>query len=806
MSALWLRRAAVALGGLLLLLVLAAGVLIATFDADRYKALAIAWMKAEHQRTLAIDGPVGLSVFPRLAIEVTGLRLSERGSDDAFAAIDEASVAVRLLPLLRRQLVVDRVSARGVRAKVTRDAKGLRNFDDLLSGGAGAPGGSAAPANGQAPLRMAISAVQFDDLRLQLRDEMAPLVGEVVLHSFASGRLADRVDAPVSLRASVQLTQPVAARLALDGRLSLRLDLERQGIALSALKLEIEGEGDGVKALAVALEGTLAWDGRALRAGPLQVALKSASFGAVALGPSTLAVRQALFGPADQRLELDALKLTLGGRQGDNAFEVTLDWPRLAVDAQRLEGSALSGRVRLTGAAALAGEFRTAAPSGKFDALRLPGLALTLAGSVGPRKVDASLGADLVLDAGRSAAAIEKLDLRATLAEPAATPLNLNVQGSGHAGAQVAGGQLSGSLNSNRFDVEAAATFAGKVPKLKVGARFDSLDLNTLFAPERAAPPAPAATAPADTPVPLDGLKALDGQFSLDAGALVWRQVRVADARAAATLEGGSLRVTRLAGRAWGGSIEGSGSADAHGRRVALKLDARGVDVQALLKDVADKDLLEGRGQVTADLASSGATVGALRSNLAGSAALQLRDGAIKGYNLARALRQAKAALSLKQDAVVQSRAIEKTDFSALRASARISDGVARSDDLDLKSPFLRLGGAGSFDIGRGRIDYTARATVTDTAAGQDGAGLEALRGLTVPVHLSGPFDAMDWKIQWSGVASAAIQNKLKDKLGEALGARLGTAPRPTDAASAPKKPEDLLKDRLKDKLKGLLK
>jgi AsmA protein len=213
---------------------------------------------------------------------------------------------------------------------------------------------------------------------------------------------------------------------------------------------------------------------------------------------------------------------------------------------------------------------------------------------------------------------------------------------------------------------------------------------------------------------------------------------------------------------------------------------------------VANKDLLEGTGRVVADLNSSGATVGALRSSLAGTVALDVRDGAIKGINLARSLRQAQAALSLKQDAITRASGVEKTDFSELRASARIAGGVAQSDDLDLKSPFLRIGGAGRFDIGRGRIDYTARAKLTPTAAGQGGTGLEALRGIEVPVALSGPFDAIDWKIQWSGVAEAAVRNKLKEKLAESIGAKLGAPPSRADAASAPTKPKDVLRDTLK--------
>ena len=235
-----------------------------------------------------------------------------------------------------------------------------------------------------------------------------------------------------------------------------------------------------------------------------------------------------------------------------------------------------------------------------------------------------------------------------------------------------------------------------------------------------------------------------------------------ADVKVRAALDEGALRVTRLTGRAWGGNVEASGSAEARSHHIAVKLAASGVDVDALLKNVAGKDLLEGTGRVVADVSSNGASIGALRSNLAGTVALQVRNGAIKGVNLARAMRQVKAALSMKQDSVIHASATERTDFSEFTASARIAGGIAQSDDLDVKTPFLRIGGAGRFDIGRGRVDYTARASVIGSPSGQDGAEFAALRGLTVPVVLSGPFDAIDWKIQWSEVAAAAVEIKLQ--------------------------------------------
>ena len=56
---------------------------------------------------------------------------------------------------------------------------------------------------------------------------------------------------------------------------------------------------------------------------------------------------------------------------------------------------------------------------------------------------------------------------------------------------------------------------------------------------------------------------------------------------------------------------------------------ASGVNVNALLKDVAGKDLLDGTGRVALDVDTVGKSVGELRSHLHGTASLNLRDGAI---------------------------------------------------------------------------------------------------------------------------------------------------------------------------------
>ncbi len=792
---LWTKRALLALAALLMLAVLVAGYFIATFDATHYKSIAIDWMKTERQRTLAIDGPVDLSVFPRLAVKVSKLSLSERGRADEFASIDQAALSLQWLPLLRNQLVVDSVTARGVRALVTRDAQGLRNLDDLL-GTKSAGAEPAAKSSGPA-MRFEVGSVHIEDSRLALRDEQTQVTGTVTMDSFTSGRLASGQETPLQFNTTVTLERPQVLRLTFDGKAALTFDAATGSATLRDATVKVGGDSEAVKSLHATLAGNLAWDGRTLTAGPIDVNLSDAKTAALTLGPSSLVAQRLVYSPSAQKLELEALKLAVSGKQVAGGFGASLEWPQLSVAGDQLKGSGFSGRVNMDGKTTLAGSFESGAPSGTFEALRLPAFALKLNGSSGPRKIDGQLKSNLLLRPGRGAATMERLELRANITEPGLQPLVLAL--GGNAGTDERGAQwaLQGALNNNKFESNGSASFKAALPAVQANARFDRLDLNQVLAPSAsAAASAAAPAAPADTPVSLDGLTAVNGRINVSAGQLTFRQYDVADAKFDATLDNGTLRVTRLAGNAWGGNIDASGIADAKSKRINVKLVANGVDANALLKDVAGKDLLEGTGRISADLSSSGATLGALRNNMAGAAALQLRDGAVKGVNLARTLRQAKAALSMKQDAISKASSAEKTDFSELAASARIEAGVARSDDLDLKSPFLRIGGNGRFDIGQGRIDYTARATVASTATGQDGAELAALRGVTVPVQLSGPFDAIDWKVQWSGVAAAAVENKLKDKISEKLFGKPAE-----QATSAPtQQPED----KLKDKLRGL--
>src|SRR5882724_2894678 len=126
-----LKITLIALAGVLALLVLAAAIIAATFDPNDYKPLVIDRVQQDRQRTLAIPGAIKLSFFPSLGVQLGELSLSEHGSAEVFASVKSARISLAVLPLLRKQVVVDRVVVDGLRARITRRKDGSTSIDDL---------------------------------------------------------------------------------------------------------------------------------------------------------------------------------------------------------------------------------------------------------------------------------------------------------------------------------------------------------------------------------------------------------------------------------------------------------------------------------------------------------------------------------------------------------------------------------------------------------------------------------------------------------------------------------------------------
>lgn len=340
--------------------------------------------------------------------------------------------------------------------------------------------------------------------------------------------------------------------------------------------------------------------------------------------------------------------------------------------------------------------------------------------------------------------------------------------------------QLAGTLDESRFEMKLGMTsFSPTAFRFDVG--IDKLDLDRYRKAETAAAPAAAASAP-EAPLDLSALRTLDASGSLKVGALQVMNLKAQNLKAELRAAGGRVALEPLALDLYQGHAAGGlALAAAAVPKADVKLKLADVALSPLLHDLLGKPpMIEGRGSVALDLDTAGATVTAMKKALAGTARAELRDGAVKGFNIGQAIRDAKAKLKGEDSTGTPS---QSTDFSELTASFTVAKGVAHNEDLLAKSPLLRVGGAGDVDLGESRLDYLVKATVVDSLKGQGGAELDALRGQTIPVRLRGPFSAIGVKVEFGSMVSDAAKQKVE---------------------AAKDKVEQKAKDKAKEKLKGL--
>lgn len=507
---------------------------------------------------------------------------------------------------------------------------------------------------------------------------------------------------------------------------------------------------------------------------------------------------------ASETASVDKLLLAIDGKTGGDAFELKLDAPRLNLSPEQSSADVINLSVTLNAAARKADVKLTLnGVQGNAEKLSINTLSVTLDAKTGDSSVKGELTSPVAVNLAKQAVALSKLTGNLDISNPAMPmkQVTLPIQGA----LQFNGKAQTATLDlSTQFDESkiVAIVNVGKLSPLTLAfdLNIDKLNFDQYLPPKKAAEVASNGAGGAATPDALLDLSALKGQTvvgTVRIGAAQVSNLKLDKINARITLADGKLEVAPLSLNLYGGSAKGSLSASASSNVISVKQTLAGISINPLVKDLMNKDLLEGRGNVALDITTRGATVEAMKKALGGTASLSLRDGAIKGINLAQTLRDAKVKLGMA-DSTQAANASQKTDFTELAASFKVANGVAHNDDLSMKSPYIRLGGAGDIDVGNGRMNYLAKATVVTSDVGQGGAGLGQLKGLTVPVRVSGPFESLIYKIEWGALLEDATKAQVDAKKAE-LKAKVDEK-----VEEARTKAEDALKDKGWDRLKGL--
>jgi AsmA protein len=466
-----------------------------------------------------------------------------------------------------------------------------------------------------------------------------------------------------------------------------------------------------------------------------------------------------------QAYQVEAVHLAARGKTGSDDFEVKLEAPRLAYAPGKARGERIMLSASLKGAShAVTATLTATGIDGNGEALNIGKLALDANARSGNTSATIKLDTSAAAQLDKQIVALDKIAGQLEIADPQMPMKSVKLPLSGHLRAELAKPSAAGAL-STRFD-ESKIALKFDVSKFSPLALAFDLDIDQLDV-DKYLPPSGSGEGKKsgeEGRIDLSVLKGLNLKGEVRIGKLQVANVKASNVRLDIRAADGKLDVAPHSMNLYDGSMTGALSVNANGNAVTLRENLAGISVNPLMKDLAGKDLIEGRGNVQFDVRTHGETVTAMKKSLDGTASVALRDGALKGINLAQTFRELKSKFSAREDAVQQAKATDKTDFSELTASFRIANGVAHNDDLSAKSPFLRLGGSGDIDIGNGRLDYLARASVVATSGGQGAKDLEHLKGVTVPVRATGPFDRLSYKLEIAGLAEEAVKAKVEEK------------------------------------------
>jgi AsmA protein len=479
-----LRYSAYALAGFISLILILLAVVSMTFNPNDYKQQIIDLVQAKKNRTLKLDGDIKLAFWPKIGADLGKVSLSEHNNSNEFAAVDGVKVSLALLPLLRKELIVDTVYIDGARAHIVKYKDGSTNFDDLLSKDEDEP----------SDIAFDIEGVNITNSAADYNDEASGAKYGVEKFNLKTGPVAMALPVDVSTDFAITANQPqIAATVKLKA--TFIADPENKHFSAKNLDAVINGDLLGGKAVTVSASGDI--DAK----------------------------------PEMKQLLINELKLAMNGQFSGANLNVALNVPSLSaqqdvVSSKKASVSLLQEKAGET----LSANLVLADIKGSPKALESSGISGEIAAVQGKRTIDGKFSSPFSGNLESMIFDLPKLVGNLMIKDPALPKGEMqgsfNIAAHTDINQELANTQFSLNIDETKLNGDVSvASF--KTPNIKFNLNADKLDLNKLLAkPSKTAasnPPAQAESKHAD----LTALKSLllDGKVNI--GSIIYDKHRV---------------------------------------------------------------------------------------------------------------------------------------------------------------------------------------------------------------------------------------------------------------------------------------
>jgi len=284
----------------------------------------------------------------------------------------------------------------------------------------------------------------------------------------------------------------------------------------------------------------------------------------------------------------------------------------------------------------------------------------------------------------------------------------------------------------------------------------------------------------------------------------------------------GKLRLHPIAADFFDGGYRGDVRIDASGKVPSISVDEKinNVNLAPMARAMFEVDNVTGTVNGSFQLAGRGEDMNAIRRDIDGHLAVELKDGALEGTDVWYELRRARALI--RGEAAPAAPATPRTQISSMKASGVVTDGVMQNDDFFAELPFMQVRGRGTVNFVEATVNYSVTGRILEKPEFATGATEEELKDFTkavIPLKITGPLaspriqpDVEDMvKKRAEDEAKKLIMDKLlggkesPPQQGDGTADQDGGTPPEEEPAEEPKDLEDQLKDEAKKRLKDLL-
>lgn len=743
------------IAGLVAVTILAIGLILATVDPNDHRDKITQLVKKETGRDLQIES-MSLSFFPHLGLNLENATLSNATgfSQAPFLQVDKIQVGAAILPLLSQQLEIDTLTLHGLNVSLEKNAQGVSNWDDLVKPGEKTvpEEKKAAAANPMAKLAaLNFGGIDIQNGQIHWDDKQTKQAVDLTISKLSTGAITFGEFFQMTLSAQTQVANP---ELSATLDLTIEAKLEQSGrYSVRNLVLNTTTQGKGLPVNKATIK---------LAIPTLDLAMSEQTIHLPKLG-----LDYDIIGGQDFPMQTIQGNLALNDFQGD-------------LSAQQFQAKNLTVKSKMTGETLPGGKTEIAistrptinltAQTAEVADLSIQAMSLNANGSVKASNITSDPLVDAQLNIANTNLRALFAELKITLPEmaDATTLTQFSAALAVHFNAKtqaLAVNKLKMTLDDSQVTGSASVSQFER-PNIRYDLALNKIDLNRYLPPKKAQPVSEETASKEDIeiPLPTELLRKLTIDGTLKAGSVTFQKLQPKNTVVTVKGAKGKFNAQPIRTDIFKTRINAQVRLDVSGKapKYAVKTDAKKIPIGEVLLAFTGKDQLSGTGSILADISTAGTHLSHLKQNLNGTAAANLTDGAVKGFNLAQSIRQAKAKMSGKT--LPPSKEPLQTDFSSFIAEVTIKQGVVATNKLLVQAPFMRITGTGNVDIPKESLDYLVKTKIVGSDKGQGGQELTDLNGLTIPVKLKGAWTSPKVSLDLGSIVEQKTKAEIEKK------------------------------------------